>query len=99
MACPLKPIHKNIIFIFEDSVSATGSFKEKTDWGFEIKEDQTYGGNEHRIAKIVSTGPECTIVKPGMTVIIEALMWSNQFDIDGTQHWQTDETKIVAVID
>jgi co-chaperonin GroES (HSP10) len=99
MTYPLNPIHKDVVFQFEEGVSASGTFKEKTDWGFEIKEDATQGGDSHRIVNVIATGPECVNVQAGMKVVVEALMWTNQFDVNGSQYWKTDESKIIAIMD
>lgn len=98
MSYPIKPVNADILFVFTDDVTHDGIFKESTDWGFEIKLDETRGAG-HRFANVVAVGPKCSTVAAGMTVVVESLMWTKQLDVYGKQCWKTDESKILALVE
>lgn len=100
MSKTLVPIRQDVIFQFLSEVSKQGNFKEKTSWGFEVTRGRQHFEEEgHRIGKVVAVGPECKQVKTGMEVVIQKLMWTNQFGVEGKQYWKTDESKVLAVIE
>lgn len=100
MSKALQPIRKDVIFQFLTEVTKQGNFKETTGWGFEVVRGKQHFEEEgHRMGHVVAVGPDCTDVTPGMDVVIQKLMWTNQFSIDGKQYWKTDEDKVLAVVE
>lgn len=96
----IKPIRNHIIFQFiEEKVRHMGvaQFKETTDWGFEIvRADESAGKARWVTVKVV--GPEVPDdIKPGMSVLVDTLKWTNEFEVDGESYWRTDSDCILAV--
>lgn len=85
----------------------TFKFKEKTKNGLFYKQSnvidvsmiQDYDqGSEAKIVEIVDVGPECSF-KPGDNVLLEALMWTTGFNINGETVWKSDENHILAAVE
>ena len=89
-------LNDGIIFSFFDE-TASGGFKNVTDWGFEIK-DQSKDAGKARWGKIISTGPQVsTVLQPGMYVLIEELKWTSRVQIENTEPvWRTNEPYVLV---
>lgn len=95
MPLNLRCIKNRIIFKFNDEVGS-GSFDNKTDWGFEIK-NPVKDVDVPRWAEVLAIGKDVKAVKPGNYILIEPLMWSLSFTHEGEKYWVTDETKLIAM--
>lgn len=96
----IRAIRNHIIFTFEDgTVYRRGKeqFNEETETGFQIVSwDET--SKKARWGRIFKVGHEAQDeFKPGMRVLIEALMWTPGFVINGKKYWRTDSSNILAV--
>lgn len=96
----LSPLRNHILFQFEDGTTnhmGARQFENSTEWGFQIvrTDDSTQSA---RWVIITHTGPECEeYLKPGMRVLIDPLMWSEGFKVDGQEYWRTDDRRIALV--
>lgn len=92
----IKALHDSIIFSFEDAIS-NGRFMEKTASGLYlgfVKEDSA---SAPRYGRVAAVGPRVVEVKVGQRVLIEALMWSDAFVVNGVKYWKTAEEKVMAI--
>ena len=96
----LEPVANHILFQFEDEIdkSRRSTFKEKTDWGFEmqgsVEETTTLG----RWAYIIGLGPDVDEgFSIGQKILIEKLMWTKTVDYNGLKFARTDDTQVIAV--
>jgi len=98
----IRPVNSDILFEFQDFVSTNGYFREQSRGGILIAQSQLtalQSSGDVRIATVVAVGPECTVVKEGMRVMIEPLKWTPQFEVNGKTLWKTDEEFIIGVVD
>ena len=99
MDTKIRPLHKNIVFQFEDEVSrkdGRAQFKEETDWGFEISsfDESTKSA---RWGIVVAKGNEVPDeIKIGMRIFIEKLKWTEGFKLDNDTFWMTNSDQIIA---
>lgn len=91
LRCP----KSRIIFQFVQGVTS-GSFNNKTDWGFEIKKP-TEDVQRPRWAKVMVVGKDVKSVKPGNFILVEPLMWTLSFTHNGDKYWATAEEKLIAM--
>jgi co-chaperonin GroES (HSP10) len=91
----LRPLGDSILFIFNDEFTNNG-FKNVTDSGIIYKTQQDSAGAP-RWGKVVAVGNKVKEIKPGMTVLIEPLRWTEGFKIDDVKIWKTVEKEIMAV--
>lgn len=97
----IRAIRNHIIFKFDEETVYKGGkqqFKQKSDAGIEVVDwDDT--SKRARWGTIVKVGHEATDeFKPGMRVLIDALMWTPGFKLDNDEIlWRTDSTRILAV--
>lgn len=96
----LEPVANHILFQFEDEIDRNrrSTFKETTDWGFEMKgsveETTSYG----RWAIIIGLGPEVMEdLRIGQKILIEKLMWTKTVDYNGLKFARTDDSHVIAV--
>ena len=91
----IKPIRKNILFIFLDEIVG-GQFQTKTESGIILRSfDDSIKGE--RWGKVLAVGPEVTEVNNGEDILIEALQWTEGFVHDGVKVWMTQEDKVLCV--
>lgn len=98
----ITPVDDDILFEFTDHVTSLGYFREKTKGGIILAESLITASSNSKYSKIGTVkhvGPKCKEVKPGMTVVIEALKWTPQFEIDGKTLWKTNETFVLGIAD
>lgn len=96
------PIDNDILFQFTDHVTSLGFFREKTAGGIILAQSQltaAQNSSHHKTAIVKSVGPKCVDIKEGMLVIIEALKWTPQFEVEGNTLWKTTEEYVMAVIE
>ncbi len=101
---PIRAIKNHIIFQFENEIvrkSDTGrnrtQFSEKTDWGFEIS-SYDESTKSPQWAKVISVGPlVIDDITHGSRILIEALQWTEVFNINGISYWRTDDMKVMAL--
>lgn len=89
----LKPLFNKFIFSFLDTVE-NKAFKNKTDWGLEIR-NPVEDVKESRWAKVISAGSDITEFKADDYVLIQPLMWTHGLEFDGTDCWSSDLTKVL----
>ena len=108
MAEDIKAIRNHIIFQFVDQrvkkQQSIGDgnmghheFVDQTDWGFEItNKDDT--AHQPRWVIITSVGHEAPAeLKIGMKVLIDALKWTNSFEVNDALYWRTDSDHVLAI--
>lgn len=91
----IRPINDSILFAFLDAANSTG-FSNTTESGIVYK-SLDEGLNAPRWGKVLAVGPKVIDVKPGMTVLIGALRWTEGFKHDGVSIWKTVEHEILAI--
>ena len=91
----LKPLHDSILFVFLDEASRNG-FTNKTEAGI-IYKSLDDSAQSARWAKVLAVGPKVKIVKPGMTILIDALRWTEGIIYDGVKIWRTVEKDVSAI--
>ena len=94
----IKAISNHIIFQFEDEMTkhmGVRQFKDTTDWGFEIAiSDESV--QKPRWGKVIAIGPKCDKhIKPGSRILIDALKWTNDIQVDGESYWRTDSDNVL----
>lgn len=101
MTAPMRALRNGIVFQFEEKVtkSKKSTFEEATDWGFQLNNDFDESAKKSRWGIIVAAGDEVIDegLVPGARILIEALAWTNGFDVDGETYWKTDESKVLAI--
>lgn len=93
----VKPLNSNIIFTFDEETSS-GGFIPKTG-GLIIVPQNIEHNREPKWGMVESVGPSVHDVKPGDYILIEPLMWSLGFELEGKKFWKTDESKVMAISD
>ncbi len=94
----IKPLGKNIIFIFKDKVNSKGEFvRPPTASGIELIGGYDDSAKQSRWAVVVATGPDCKDVVPGQEILLPALRWTNGITVGDQKFWKTDEKQVVAV--
>ncbi len=99
MATP-RAILNGILFQFEEKTVASkqSTFKEKTEWGFELGASFDETSKKARWVIITSVGPDVREnLKPGMRVLVDALKWTTGFKVDGVTYWKTDEEHVLLL--
>ncbi len=99
MGLPI-PIRNHFIFQFESKRTkhmGVNQFQEETDWGFEfVRVDDTT--QSARWVTVLAVGPECDPnVQPGMRVLLDKLMWSEAFEVDGEEYWRSDSDQVLLI--
>lgn len=100
----LKTIKNHIIFQFEDEIIKKSDqgytrtqFSEKTDWGFEMS-NYDDGAKSPRWGFVAAVGHECmSDIHVGSKILVEALQWSEAFELGEERFWRTDDTKVMAI--
>lgn len=94
----IKALHNSIIFTFEDHVYK-GKFMEKTESGLYlgfVKEDSA---KSSRIGKVCAIGPDVTDINVGDRILVEALMWTDTYKVEGINYWNTSADKVLAIVE
>jgi hypothetical protein len=92
----LKPLGKNIIFIFLED-TAGGKFVPTTGGKILLTTKNDAHNREPKWGKVFLTGPNVDPeVKVGEYILIEPLMWTPGFEYDGVKFWKTDSDKVMA---
>lgn len=97
----ITPIDDDFLFVFQDHVTSTGYFREKSKGGIIFAESQltaSQNSTHAKIAEIKYVGPKCTL-KPGTTVVIEPYKWTPQFEIEGQTLWKSNEQYVLCLAD
>lgn len=98
----IRAIRNHIVFTFVDQVTANGSFREATEWGFDLggigDHNAQFTVGKPRWGIVAFTGPLVPneLRKSGTKILIEPLKWSNRFMFDGIMLWRTDSDHILA---
>lgn len=99
----ITPVETDILFEFADYVTKDGTFRETSQGGLIIAQTKLSATQESskyaRVVNVVSVGPNCTVVKPGMTVIVDTLKWTPQFEVNGKSMWKTTEEHIIGIVE
>jgi len=95
----LRPLGKNIIFIFLEEVSQ-GRFTPSHASGIILTNKNVDVNREPKWGKVFLTGPDCDDeIKVGDYILVESLCWTPGFDFDGIKFWKTDSDKVMMVSD
>lgn len=99
----LKTLHTNVLFKFEDElITAQGikQFKEKTDWGFQLRAQVDSSTKSPRWGIVQAVGERVQDdIKPGQRVLIEALKWTEAVSYDAETVWLTGQDYVLVVDD
>ena len=96
----LKAINTGVLFTFVDATNNKGEFeKGATSSGIILKTNFDESARQARFAKVHYVGPEVTSVKPGDTILIPALRWTEGVSTPEGKRWKTDVKEIAAVVD
>lgn len=91
----IKTLAHNIIFEFLDEANNKG-FTNTTSWNFVVKTHKDNAQNP-RWGKVISTGPTVPDhIAVGDYILIEPLMWTHGFLIDGKKYWSTNLSKVIG---
>lgn len=98
----LEPIETDIIFKFCDRVNSNGFFQEKRQSGLIIPTTHQQAlhdsGHLSRVVEVVAYGPKCSDdIKNNNLLIVQAGMWTPQFEFNNELLWKTDEQYILGV--
>lgn len=92
----IQALRDTIIFSFVDRVYH-GTFVENTASGLYlgfVKEDSA---KAPRFGIVKAIGPLVKEVNVGDKILIEALMWTDAYTIDGVKYWNTESSKVMAI--
>ena len=99
----IAPIDSDILFEFSDHVTSRGFFREKTSGGIILAQTDVTSAkltaDNARLITVLSVGPKCKEVTPGMVVVVTPLKWSPQFEVNGKSVWKTTEEHILGIIE
>lgn len=100
----LRALRNGIVFQFEEAITGRGKkagFNETTATGIYVGNSFDSTAKQARWGIVTSVGDEVIDegIVPGSRVFIEALKWTNGFEIDGDKFWKTDEECIMLVDD
>lgn len=98
MTLQIDPVRDHVIFTFVEDIS-NERFINSTSSGILTTSNSLEQTNHPRWVKIHAVGPKAYDVKPGDYALVEAGKWTNQFVVDGTRYWKTDESQLLAVSD
>lgn len=88
-------LEDGIIFKFVEDISG-GSFDNKTNWGFELK-DKIDDMKRPRWAIALKTGPKVKYVKENDYILIENLQWTMALHYESDKFWKTNESRVLLV--
>lgn len=95
----LKALNDRIIFKFVQDTTGN-MFHEKTKSGFVVIEKADKQLKSARWAQVYKFGKDVsTEIYPGIYILVENLMWTQQVTFEGEKLWTTTEEKVLAVSD
>lgn len=89
-------IGDSIIFSFYDQIK-NGVFIEESPSGIIVEFASQVTGTTPRKVHVHAVGPDVTDIKPGMSVLVTPLMWTDMFKYKGDQYWKTQEKHIMGI--
>lgn len=92
----IKPLGKRIVFKFNESVR-NGMFSDSTQSGIYLGARADHSAHKPRFGIVEFIGDEVTSVRPGDTVLIDALRWSEGITYNDTKHWLTTEDELLGI--
>ena len=93
----IKAQNQKIIFSFLDDAGDKG-FTNTTSWNFVVKGHE-FNAKSPRWGIVVKKGPDVPeYITEGDYILIEPLMWTHGFKIEGTKYWATDFAKIIGSV-
>lgn len=100
----LRALRNGIVFQFEEAIKGSGKdhgFNETSQGGIYLGSSFDATAKQSRWGIVTSVGDEVMDegIVPGARVFIEALKWTNGFEVDGQKYWKTDEECILLVDD
>ena len=98
----LEPIANHILFQFQEEIDRgrNSTFRNKTNWGFELPTQVDDTTKKPRWVIIIGLGPEVSDeFHVGQRVLLDALKWTRQVEYKGLQFARTDPAHILAVDD
>ncbi len=100
----IKPILNNILFTFRDEIKNNNGkrvLSQETDWGFEITQniDSMLQNPQIGIIRYLGEDAKKEGLEVGMKILIENMMWTEEFNVDGEQLWKTDASKVIGIVD
>jgi hypothetical protein len=95
----IKPLQKNIFFIFEDDV-VKGQFVSSTPGGILIHRNFNNSLNEARWGIVKYIGPEVdSDITVGARILVEPLQWTEGLKVDDMTYWVTNSDKVMLIDD
>lgn len=96
----LIPVGNNIAFTFVDRVNSKGEFEpEPSAAGILLNPGVDDSAKNPRWGNVVAVGPRCTVIKPGMQILLPNLRWTSHFKVEGQKVWRSDESQVAAYRD
>lgn len=93
----LKPIGKNIIFVFLED-TAEGGFVPQSGGKILLTRQNLDNNREPKWGKVLLTGTDVgPDINVGEYILVEALQWTPGFKVDDIKYWKTDATKVMVV--
>lgn len=90
----------SIVFQFTDVDVRNGKFYETSSAsGIYLGTNHDANAKSVRNGKVVAIGPLVEAVQVGDIIMIEPLMWTEGFKIDGEMYWKTAEEKVMAIVE
>jgi co-chaperonin GroES (HSP10) len=89
----------SIIFQFTDVDVRNGRFVETSASGIYLGSSHDSNAKSARNGKVIAVGPLVEDVEVGNVVLIEPLMWTESFKVDGEMFWKTAEPKVMAIVE
>lgn len=94
----IKPIGKNIIFVFKDKVNSKGEFERgSTASGIVLLGGHEDSAKQSRWGVVIAVGPDVKDATPGQEILLPALRWTNSISVGDQKFWKTDENEVVAI--
>lgn len=99
----LRPLLKNIIFVFEDELATmmgVKQFKEETNWGFQLGASYDHNIKQARWSIVIAVGPDVhEDLTPGTRIMVEPLKWTEGVKFEDNLYWMTNEDHVILVDD
>lgn len=96
----MKALNDSIIFTFREKVR-NGMFvpDEKSMGGLIVIANAEDSSKKLRTVDVKVVGPAVKEVKVGDAIIVEPLMWTDEFKLDGVSYWKTTEKHVIAIVE
>lgn len=98
----LRALRNGIVFQFEElTTSNKGQFSETTKSGIYLGANFDESAKKSRWCIVNFVGDEVIDegIVPGARILVDALKWTNGFEVEDEKFWKTDEDNVLAVDD